>query len=587
MNYKLFILSFFLLISSVSLAQVKFEAKASKQKLGVNERLRVDFEMNQDGDNFRAPSFNGFTVVGGPNQAVSQNWVNGRRSYSKTYSYFLQPNARGKFTIGQAEITVEGDVYKTSPIQVEVTAAVDTPTDGDNLDFVASENLHLVAEISKANPFLNEGITVVYKLYVSPRISVSNWKEVDNPSYRDFWSQNIDIRQLKIENGQFQGEPYRYVILRKTILYPQKTGELEIEPLTLSVAVDVPSDRRDIFGGRLYKTVEKTVAAGRRTINVKPLPEAGKPANFTGAVGKFDFKVIPGNTELAATESTSVKVQVTGNGNLKLFDLPKLEVPASIERYEPERSENVRTDLNGTQGILTDNYILVPTRQGEFNIPALSFSYFDVRSESYRTITSGDIILDVERAPAGSSPVAGNLGYGKQPVEVLSEQFRYIKLNTSLHPIGSGAFLGSVTFWSLMTLPFAFLIGALLLGRRREEMRKDVKGNRIKKANRLTRKYLSEARSNLGDHEKFYIALERALHNYLKAKLHIQTSDMTKEHIRTLLQERNVNEQTTSEFNSLLSSCDYARYTPSSKATMQQDYEKAATVISSIDKQIQ
>src|SRR5690606_38444018 len=294
----------------------------------------------------------------------------------------------------------------------------------------------------------------------------------------------------------------------------------------------------------------------------------------------------PGNTELAATESTTVKVQVTGNGNLKLFDLPKLEVPASIERYEPERTENVRTDLNGTQGMLTDNYTLVPTRQGDYNIPALSFSYFDVRSESYKTITSGDIQLEVDRAPAGSAPLAGSRGYAKQPVEVLGDQFRYIKLKTKLHPIGSGAFLGSVTFWSLMTLPFVLLIGALLLGRRREAMLNDVKGNRIKKANRLTRKYLSEARSNLGDHEKFYIALERALHNYLKAKLHIQTSDMSKERIRTLLLERNVDEQTTAEFNSLLASCEYARYTPSSNITMQQDYDKAASVISAIDKQI-
>ena len=155
MNLRLFILSFFLIISSAGIAQVKFEARASKPKLGVNERLRVDFEMNQDGDNFRAPTFSGFTVVGGPNQAVSNSWINGKRTYSKTYSYFLEPTGRGKFTIGQAEITVEGDIYKTSPIQVEVTAAVDKPTDGNNTDFVASENLHLVAEISNSNPFLN------------------------------------------------------------------------------------------------------------------------------------------------------------------------------------------------------------------------------------------------------------------------------------------------------------------------------------------------------------------------------------------------------------------------------------------------
>jgi hypothetical protein len=391
MNLKLFILTFFLMISSAGFAQVKFEAKASKQKLGVNERLRVDFEMNQDGDNFKAPSFAGFTVVGGPNQVVSNQWINGKRTYSKTYSYFLEPTSRGKFTVGQAEITVDGEVYKTSPVQVEVTAAVDEPTDGDDSNLIASDNLHLVAEISNPNPYLNQGITVVYKLYVSPRISVSNWREMDSPVYRDFWSQNIDIKQLKIETGEFQGEPYRYVVLRKTILYPQKTGELEIEPLTLSVSVDVPSDRRDIFGGRLYKTVDKTVAAGRRTINVKPLPEAGKPADFTGAVGKFDFKVSPSRTELAATESLTVQVRVSGNGNLKLFELPTLEVPSSLERYEPERTENVRTDLNGTQGSLTDNYTIIPTRQGKFPIPGMSFSYFDPSSETYKTLNSEDI----------------------------------------------------------------------------------------------------------------------------------------------------------------------------------------------------
>lgn len=587
MNLKLFILSFFLMISSAGFTQVRFEAKASKQRLGVNERLRVDFEMNQDGDNFRAPSFSGFTVVGGPNQTVSNQWINGKRTYSKTYSFFLAPTSRGKFTVGQAEITVDGEIYKTSPIQVEVTAAVDEPTDGDNTDLVANDNLHLVAEISNSNPYLNQAITVVYKLYVSPRISVSNWREMDSPVFRDFWSQNIDIRQLKIETGEFRGEPYRYVVLRKTILYPQKTGELDIEPLTLSVSVDVPSDRRDIFGGRLYKTIDKTVAAGKRTINVKPLPEEGKPAGFTGAVGKFDFKVTPSRTELAATESMDVKVQVSGNGNLKLFELPQLEVPGSLEKYEAERSENVRTDLNGTQGSLTDTYTVIPTRQGKYPIPPLSLSYFDPDSQSYKTINSSEILLEVDKAPAGSSVASSTPGgVMKQPLDISGSQFQYIKLRTSLKPVGSGTFLGSLVFWSLMFLPMMVILGAVMLGKKREAIANDVHGNRIKKANRLARKYLSEARKNLGDQTAFYIALERALHNYLKAKLHIQTSEMTKERIKVLLAEKDVDQETTGEFISLLESCEFARYTPSSNVAMQQDYDKAATTLAALDKQL-
>lgn len=586
MKLRLFIISIFLLVSNFGLAQVKFVAEVSKTKLGVNERLRVDFQMNQDGDNFRPPSFNGFTVVGGPNQSVSNSWVNGQRSYSKTYSYFLAPTGRGRFTIGQAEITVDGEVYKTSPVQVEVTAAVDQPTDGNNSDYVASENLHLVAEISDSNPFLNEAITVVYKLYVSPRVSVSNWRELDNPVYSDFWSQNIDIRQLKIETGEFQGEPYRYVVLRKTILYPQKTGELEIEPLTLSVSVDVPSDRRDIFGGRLYENIEKTVAAGEKTINVKPLPEANKPAGFTGAVGDFNFKVTPSKTELAATESLTVKVEVSGNGNLKLFELPAMEVPSSLELYEPERSENVSTNLSGTQGKITDNYTIVPTQKGKFQIPALSFSYFDLDSKTYRTITSNEILLDVDAAPAGANPVLRTNGVAKQPVDVVQDQFQYIAIKADFHSINSETFFNSLRFWSLMALPFLLVFVGILFGKKRTARANDIAGNRIKRASRLARKYLSEAKRNLGDQKAFYIALEKALHNYLKAKLHISTNEMSKDRIEVLLKERGADDITIKEFINLLESCEFARYTPSSNVAMREDYEKAVGTISALDKQL-
>ncbi len=587
MNLRIFILSFFLAISTLSVAQVKFEANLSKNKLGLNERLRVDFEMNQDGDNFKPPSFNGFKVVGGPNQSVSNSWINGKRTYSKTYTYFLAPQGRGEFTIGQAEISVEGNIYKTSPVQVEVTAAVDTPTDGNNSEVVASENLHLVAEISNPGPYLNEAITVVYKLYVSPRISVSNWREMDSPVYQDFWSQNIDIKQLNIVSGEYQGEPYRYVILRKTILYPQKTGELEIEPLTLSVSVEVPSDRRDIFGGRLFTTIDKTVAAGKRTINVKALPQANKPDGFTGAVGKFDFKVTTDRSSLAATESLNLKVEVKGNGNLKLFELPKLQVPASLEKYEPERIENVRTDLNGTQGSLIDNYTIVPMQKGKFPIPSLSFSWFDLESKSYKTLNSGEILLDVSNAPAGVAINSGSSNsVTKQSVELNQNQFKYIRLNTNLKPIDSGSFFGSWEFWSLLSFPFILIILGVLLGKKRKALVNDVIGNKIKKADKLARKYLFEAKKNLGDQKAFYLTLERALHNYLKAKLHIQTSEMSKQRMVELLAERKADPATTKDFIALIESCEFARYTPSSNVEMHGDYENAARVISELDKQL-
>ncbi len=577
------------MVSSLAIGQVQFEAKVSKNRLGVNERLRVDFVMNEDGDNFNPPSFTNFTVVGGPNQAVSNTWVNGKRSYSKTYSYFLAPKGRGNFTIGQAEITIDGNVYKTMPVQVEVTAAVDQPTDGENSEYIASENIHLVAEISNTNPYLNEAITVVYKLYVSPRINVSDWRQLDNPKFSDFWSQNIDIQRLEVENGTYKGEPYRYVVLRKTVLYPQKTGKLNIEPLTLNISVEVPGNRRDIFGNRFYETVDKVVAAGNRVIEVKPLPEAGKPADFTGAVGKnLNLKVTANKTELRATESLQAKVEVTGQGNLKLFDLPPLTVPASMEQYEPEYSENVRTNINGMQGSIANTYTLVPQVRGKYPIPPLSFSYFDLNSQSYKTLTSQEIMLDVAAPPAGSGVASGSSGSNgvAQQVPAATNQFRYIKLNTSLRAIGEEPFIGSVLFWSLFLGPVLLIPLAILFGKRREAIAGDVRGNRIRKADRLARKYLSEAKKNLGDQNKFYDSLERALHNYLKAKLHIQTSEMSKERISELLRSKGVDASTETEFIELLKSCEFARYTPASNVAMQQDYDKAVRVISEIDKQV-
>ncbi|HTO36310.1 MAG TPA: BatD family protein, partial [Flavobacterium sp.] len=226
-----------LLVTSVVSAQVKFEAKVSKNKLGVNERLRIDFEMNQDGDNFNPPSFSDFTVIGGPNQAVSNSWINGVRTYQKTYTYFLAPKGVGSFTISQATINIDGETYKTTPIKVEVTSAVEIPKDPNDPQYLANESIHLVAEISKTNPYLNEAITVVYKLYVSPTTGVDNWHYIDNPRYNDFWSQNIDSQGTKVQMGTYNGEEYRYLVLQKTVLYPQKTGKLDIEPLTLDIAV--------------------------------------------------------------------------------------------------------------------------------------------------------------------------------------------------------------------------------------------------------------------------------------------------------------------------------------------------------------
>ncbi|EAQ48187.1 MULTISPECIES: BatD family protein [Leeuwenhoekiella] len=582
MKMKLKFLLIVLFAGFSAWSQVEFDAVVSKEKLGVNERLRVDFEMNQDGDNFRPPSFQGFTVVGGPNQSISKQWINGKASFSKTFSYFLQPNATGTLKIGQAEIEIDGTVYKTIPIEITVTGAVEKPKDPNDPVAAAEDNVHLVAEVSKNDPYLNEAFTVVYKLYVSRETAVNGWNELDAPKFADFWSQSIDEKQFKVYDGSYDGKPYRYVILRRTLLYPQKTGELTIEPLALNINVEAPTNRRDIFGMRITRPAKITVTAPTRKVNVKALPEDGKPENFSGAVGNFDFDVVASKTKLDAQEALDLTLTAKGNGNLKLFTLPKPKLPSALEVYEPENEQDVRVSLNGMAGSNSARYTIVPQQKGSYPIPPIRFSYFDPATEQYKTLSSDEIVIDVENGPA---TLATSDKADKIPVEE-TKQFAYIKSDAKLKPMNQDRFFGSTAFWSLLVTPVVLIPLAILFGRKRRAYQNDVKGNRLRKADKLARKYLGDAKKSLGDQTAFYLALEKCLHNYLKARLNIQTSEMSKERISQLLQDRGVTVETTAAFLKLLESCEFARYTPSSSDAMQHDYEQASRVISEIDKQL-
>lgn len=571
-------------------AQVSFVVKASKKTLGINERLRIDFEMNEDGDNFVPPSFKGFNVVGGPNQSISNSWINGKRSYSKTYSYFLAPKSQGTFSINQATIEIDDQIYKTTPLKIIITEAVSKPKDGNSADYVASENVHLIAEVSKSNPFLNEAITIVYKLYVSNDVSITrSWQELDTPKFQDFWSQYIEEkREQQIYETTYEGKPYRYVILKKAVLYPQKTGELTIEPLTLDVPIDVQGNTRDIFGRRRMTRVNRTISAGKRIINVKPLPIEGRPDDFSGAVGNFNFSVSVNKTMLDANEALELKIRTKGIGNLKLFNLPSLTLPSSLEVYEPVRDNKVAINIKGMNGFISDTYTIIPQYKGSYPIRPISFSYFDVTSAKYKTIISDEIVVKVQNGPVPNQLTEVNKSLSTEnDLSLTNNQFKYIKTSTKFISINDLVFFKTFKFWCLLSIPFVFIPIIILIGNTRRKRLNDIEGKRYRIATRLAKKYLSEAKNNIGKQELFYDSLERALHNYLKAKLAIVTSEFSKEKIIELLTDRKVEKNVVSDFEGLLKSCEFARYTPTSNVAIQQDYNKAVKVISSIDKQFQ
>jgi len=569
-------------------AQITFEAKVSKKRLGLNERLRVDFEMNENGDNFNPPSFTNFQVVSGPQQSVSRSWINGVRSFSKTYTYFLTPLTKGKVTLGQAEITIEGEVYKTLPVEIEVTEAVEQPNDPNNIDYITDENIRLVAEISDANPYLNEGITVVYKLYFRNPISISDVQEMESPTFGDFWSQMINIGRVQVNpRGNYNGEQFNEVVWRKVVLYPQKTGPLEIEPLTLNLSLSVPTNQRDLFGRQIPVQAQKVITTGKKRINVRTLPLTDQPAEFSGAVGQFDFDVILDKSALKASESFQVKVKVNGNGNLKLFNLPRINVPKTLEVYEPEHKEEVKVTLSGMQGSVEDVYTIVPQFQGKYPIPTLEFSYFDPEAAIYKTLRSQDLLVDVFDGPvAMGSQGTPSAQLPKQNLQVPESAFRFIQLQTQLVPIAAPEFWWSVPFWLLLGIPFVLLIAGYFINQFIVQKPENISLTKQRRAEQLSKKYLSSAKKAIHNQTAFYEALERALHNYLKAKLKIETTEMSKPNIKKLLVEKKVQEQAAQEFIESIENCERARYAPGSMVNIQSDFEKASTSIASLDRQL-
>ncbi len=584
-----FILLFTYCINVFSQDQsVSFIAEVSKKTLGINENVRVDFKMNQDGDNFISPSFEGFRVVGGPNQSVSNMWVNGKRTFSKIYSYYLSPLKTGSLSIGQATIEIDNQIYKTIPVKVKVSESITIKKDPNDASYVANENLHLVAEVSNNKPYLNQGFSVVYKLYFSPQINVTNVGEIDSPEYNDFWSHNIKIPRLQIERGTYKGESYNYVIWKKIVLYPQKSGILNILPLTLDVSVDVPTNKRDFFGNRIYTQVPKTVTAGKREINVLNLPK-NAPENFNGAVGDFKIELSTTKNELNASESLQAILKVSGSGNIKLFSIPSLITPNSIEKYDPEYNENVKTNIKGMFGNISDTYTLVPQFKGKYPISPVEFVFFDPNIKKYKSIFSNEIIIDVLEGPSSypsdnSKQVLSNSSINN--ISLMKSQFKFIKTKPNLISSKPYNFIYSTLFYLLIIIPIIMIVLVVVFFKSKKSSDSDIKGYKSRRANKLAKKYLSDAKRSLGKKEVFYVALEKALHNFLKSKLSIETSDYSKEKIQSLLLNKKIKNESVKLFIILIENCEYARYTPATNVGINNDYENAVNVIAEIDKQI-
>ncbi|KGL59992.1 MULTISPECIES: BatD family protein [unclassified Polaribacter] len=583
---KFYISIFISLLSLSILAQeAELKVKVSKNKLGLNQRLRIDFSVNKQGaDNFTPPDFKDFRVIQGPSQSVSQSWINGKVSFSQSYSYILKPKRRGELIISPANIKYRGKTLNSKMMKIVVLNPVEIPDNPNDPNYIAQQNIHLVAETSKSRPFVGEGIYVEYRLYVSENVSVFDTSVTEAPQYNGFWNQEIKINGFPVKMGKYNGENYRYIVLQKALLIPTKTGKLTIDPMKMDIVIGVPTGRVDFFGNVITKNLKKEFASTKKIIRPKSLPLENKPENFTGAVGKFKFDVSLSKNALKANESSQIKLTVSGKGNLKLFELPTVETPAELEKYQPERKERVRVAADGITGSVTDTYTVVPQYKGKYKIPNIAFSYFNPNEKKYQTIATEDLFVDVLE---GKELVTNNNSLiQKKTVISTGKNFRYIQTKSEFMTKDSADFFKSNVFYLFLLLPLISIPIGIVIAKNNEKRNRDVIGRKQRRAERLAKKYLSEAHKQLGKKEAFYESLERALHNYLKAKLGIEIADISKEKIAQILQQRNVDKDTTKEFIAVLEHSDFARYSPITNTEMKQEFERAKLVIVQLDKQL-
>ena len=597
----------FLFTTVASAQEVSFKAQPSRTSLGENEYLRVDFTMNKEGDNFSPPAFEGFEVTG-PTQSISHSWINGNRSFSKTYTYMLHPKRKGKLAIGAASIFIEGKEYKTKPFTIEVTDAVSHPRNAQatpppsnpfsgfpfgfdpfgneeaqpaQIIEPTKEQLFMTAEVSDRQLYVNQPLTITYRIYIDARFGIAGLEKVDEPRYANFWSQQL-LEKVQISEVNRNGRPFRCITLKQILLYPQQVGEQQIDPFSCSLVLQLPSNQVDFFGNRSYITSTRTLQTTATKIKVLPLPEEGKPANFSGAVGHFSLSMNFPTRSLNAGETAEGEVVIAGKGNFKLFDMPKLTFPPALEVYAPKEKEHLTNSVSGINGDITHTYTIVPQYKGKFPVPALNFSFFNPDTQQYETLSSENMTIEVLSGEEYKSAHQEEA----QGATSQQAQFQPLKEASELLPIHKPIFFASTGFYLCWLLPLSLIPLVLILWYSYQKRNDNTIENRSRKTSRLAKKYLSAAKKNLTNKEAFYEALERGLHTYLKAKLHIETSELSKEKVQELLSEKQVAPDTLQDFVQLLTNCEMARYAPYTQTDIDNDYQQAAAIIALLDKQL-
>ena len=603
----------FVAVVSANAVQTRFTMDAPAA-VEVGQQFRLSLTLNEQGSNLKLPPGieNNFDILMGPStsQSFSVSTINGQTTQEATfgYTYILRAKQEGTFELRPASISVGGKIFESNSIKIQVVKAQSKPAQpqagaggsGGNTGAeqqqgkpqnveLGSDNLFVRVEMSKQNVFKGEQIIATVKLYVNPNIPIAGFDEVNLPTYEGFYTQDVEIpQQVNFTREVFDNKIYQVGVLKKTILFPQQNGRLTVEPFNMSLLVQQQVKQRSFFDDffNSFRTVKATISSKAVTVNVREIPNS--PASFMGGVGNFSISSDISSQDVTTNDAVTLKVTISGSGNIRLINSPKLELPSDFEVYDPKVNDNVSVTSSGVSGSKTIEYLFQPRFEGDYTIPAIPFTYFNPGTGSYETKSTPEYQLRVKKGSGDqTAKVTGSMR--KEDVQLLGQDIRFIQQGDPELKTMGYTFFGSSLFYLLYAgSTFAFLL-LFYIYRKKARENANLALMRNKKANKVARKRLKAAAAFMkqNNNEAFHESILKAFEGYLSDKLGIPIADLNRETAIAGLQKRNVEQMVIDDFESVVEQCEFARYAPASGSESRSElYVKAENTMGLMEKQI-
>ena len=594
--------------------EVVFKAQAPAQVI-VGRPFQLTYSVNQRSRDLRAPEFTDFDYLAGPYTSTSSStsFVNGHRtsSFEQTYTYTLMAQKAGTFTIAPATIRVDGESVQSNGVRIQVLPEDEQPAQSSQPSQMSqtsqssqssqssanasSENIFVRTIASKTRVHEQEALMITYKLYFANVDVAQLTNNTKLPEFTGFLKQDLEQGEIQTQLEHYNGRNYQTAVLYRTILYPQHSGDISIDPAKFEAVLRVQTQQRvrsifdDFFGS--YTNVTKMLTAPGVTIHVAGLP-SGKPAGFSGGVGKFTMTPSISQTELQANDAVTIKIDISGAGNMKLIKTPAIDWPEGFEPYDPKVTNNFNTTTAGVSGTKSIEYLAIPRSAGDYTIPPVTFSYFDIEDKSYRTLSTPEYTIHVKRGGASEHSDLGAEGTvvsytHKEDIKQLGTDIRYI--DTKALQIKNSQFTihNYEWIWLWYVVPLFIAIVLLIVLRKQIKENADITRVRYKRANKVAQKRLKAAAAALkaNDKDAFYAAIEQAAWTYLSDRLSIPTADLNKENIAALLSQKGVSEALIKDVKEVLSTAEFARYAPSTDHAMDDLYKATTNLINNLEDQ--